>query len=145
MLLSYTFMSLLYLTTTDQEKTKTHLQGIWKDTDISHDLEQLKVKISDISKSHLDTWNIDELARDLKNNLSALNPLDWVQYIILLVIIFGITLLVIIVFPLIFRVLLRSVATTKRDILELRLRNKDKLSIIKKKKGGMPGTLVESA
>ena len=133
MLLSNTFVSLLYLTTTDWEKTKTHLQGIWKDTDISHDLEQLKVKISDISKSHLDTWNIDELARDLKNNLSALNPLDWVQYIILLVIIFGITLLVIIVFPLIFRVLLRSVATTKRDILELRLRNKDKLSIIKKK------------
>ena len=86
------------------------------------------------------------MARDLKNNLSALNPLDWVQYIILLVIIFGITLLVIIVFPLIFRVLLRSVATTKRDILELRLRNKDKLSIIKKKKkGGMPGTPVESA
>ena len=134
MLLSNTFVSLLYLTTTDQKKTKTHLQGIQKDTDISHDLEQLKVKISDISKSHLDTWNIDELARDLKNNLSALNPLDWVQYIILLVIIFGITLLVIIVFPLIFRVLLRSVATTKRDILELRLRNKDKLSIIKKKR-----------
>ena len=147
MLFSNTFVSLLYLTTTDWEKTKTHLQGIWKDTDISHDLEQLKVKISDISKSHLDTWNIDELARDLKNNLSALYPLDWVQYIILLVIIFGITLLVIIVFPLIFRVLLKSVATTKRDILELRLRNKDKLSIIKKKKkkGGMPGTLVESA
>ena len=125
-----------YNATTNWEKTKTHLQGIWKDTDISHDLEQLKVKISDISKSHLDTWNIDELARDLKNNLSALNPLDWVQYIILLVIIFGITLLVIIVFPLIFRVLLKSVATTKRDILELRLRNKDKL---KKNKGEMSG------
>ena len=93
-----------------------------------------KTEISDISNSHLDTWNIDELARDLKDNLSVLNPLDWVQYIILLVIIFGITLLVIIVFPLIFRVLLRSVATTKRNILELRLRNKDKLSIIKKKR-----------
>ena len=103
------------------------MQGVWRDTDISHYLEQLKAEISDISKSHLYTWNIDELARDLKNNLSALNPLDWVQYIILLVIIFGIALLVIIVFPLIFRVLLKSVATTKRDILELRLRNKDKL------------------
>jgi hypothetical protein len=67
-----------YNTTTEWLKTKTHLQGIWIVTDISHDLEQLKVKISDISKSHLDTWNIDELARDLKNNLSALNPLDWV-------------------------------------------------------------------
>ena len=33
-----------------------------------------KAEISDISNSHLDTWNIDELARDLKNNLSALNP-----------------------------------------------------------------------
>ena len=144
MLFSNTFVSLLYLTITDWEKTITHLQGIQKDTDISHDLEQLKVKISDISKSHLDTGNIDKLARDLKNNLNALNPLDWVQYIVLLVIIFGIVLLVIIVFPLIFRVFLRSVATTKRDILELWLRNKDKLSIIKKK-GGMPGTLVESA
>ena len=69
--------------------------------------------ISDISRSHLDTWNIDELARDLKNNLSALNPLDWVQYIIVLAIIIGIILLVIIVFTLIFRVFLRSVATTK--------------------------------
>ena len=122
MLLSNTFVSLLYLTTTDWEKTKTHLQGIQKDIDISHDLEQLKVKISDISKSHLDTWNIDELARDLKNNLSALNPLDWVQYIILLVIIFGITLLVIIVFPLIFR-LLNFVAMMKWEILELWLKN----------------------
>ena len=122
-----------YSTTTEWLKTKTHLQGIWKDTDISHDLEVLKIKISDISTSHLETWNIDELARDLKNNLSALNPLDWVQYIILHVIIFGITLLVIIVFPLIFRVLLKSVATTKRDILKLRLRIIDKFK--KKKKG----------
>ena len=126
-----------YSTTTEWLKTKTHLQGIWKDTDISYDLEVLKIKISDISKSHLETWNIDELARDLKNNLSALNPLDWVQYIILLVIIFGITLLVIIVFPLIFRVLLRSVAMTKWYILEHWLRNKDK--ILKIKKGEMPG------
>jgi hypothetical protein len=68
-----------------------------------------KAEISDISRSHLDTWNIDALARDLKNNLSALNPLDWVQYIILLAIIIVIILLVIIVSPLIFRVLLRSV------------------------------------
>ena len=98
---------------------------------MSHDMEQLKAEISDISRSHLDTWNIDELARNLKNKLSALNPLDWVQYIILLVIIFGIVLLVIIVFPLIFRVLLRSVATTRLDILELCLKKKKK----KKKRG----------
>ena len=55
-----------YNTTTDWEKTKAHLQGVWRDTDISHDLEQLKAEISDISKSHLDTWNINKLARDLK-------------------------------------------------------------------------------
>jgi uncharacterized membrane protein len=78
-----------------------------------------KAEISDISKRHLDTWNIDELARDLKNNLSALNLLDWVQYIILLAIIIGIILLVIVVFPLIFRALLRFVAMTRQDILEL--------------------------
>jgi hypothetical protein len=58
-----------------------------------------------------------------KDLLHPLNPLDWVQYIILLVIITGIILLVIIMFSLIFRVL-RSVATMRRDILELRLRNK---------------------
>jgi hypothetical protein len=81
-----------------------------------------KAEISDIIRSHLDTWNIDELARDLKNNLSALNPLDWVQYINLLPIIIGIILSVIIVFPLIFRVL-RFVAMTKWDILELQLKN----------------------
>jgi hypothetical protein len=53
-----------------------------------------KAEFSGISKSHVDTWNIDELARDLKNNLSALNPLDWVQYIFLLPIIIGTILLV---------------------------------------------------
>ena len=41
-----------------------------------------KAEISDSSNSHLDTWNIDELARDLKDNLSALNPLDWVLSLI---------------------------------------------------------------
>jgi hypothetical protein len=86
------------------------LQGVWKDTDISHDMEQLKTEISDINRSHLDTWNIDELASDLKSNLSVLNLFDWVQYLILLAIIIGIILLVIVVFPLIFRVLLRSLA-----------------------------------
>ena len=53
-----------------------------------------KAKISDISKSHSDTWNIDELARNVKNNLSALNLLDWVQYIFLLAIIIGTILLI---------------------------------------------------
>jgi uncharacterized membrane protein len=85
-------------------------------------IKAIKAEIADISRSHLDTWNIDELARDLKNNLSALNPLDWVQYIIVLAIIIGIILLVIIVFPLIFRVL-RSVAKMKWGILELWLKN----------------------
>ena len=115
-------MPLLYNATIDWEKTKAHLQGVWKDTDISHYMEQLKAEISDIRRSHLDTWNIDELASDLKNNLSVLNPLDWVQYIILLAIIIGIILLVIVVFPLIFRVLLRSVARTRWGILELNLK-----------------------
>jgi hypothetical protein len=129
-----------YNTTIDWEKTKAHLQVVWRDTDISHDLEQLKAEISDISKSNLDTWNIDELARDLKNNLSALNPLDWVQYIILHVIIIGIVLLVIVVFPLIFRVLLRSVATTRQDILELQLKNKKKKK--KKRRNATPSGRV---
>jgi hypothetical protein len=43
-----------------------------------------------------------------------------------LLLFFGIVLLVIIVYPLIIRVLLRSVATTRRDILELRLKIKKK-------------------
>ena len=38
---------LTYNTTIDWEKTKAHLQGVWRDTDISHDLRQLKEEISD--------------------------------------------------------------------------------------------------
>jgi hypothetical protein len=101
------------------KKTKAHSHGVWKDTYISHNMEQLKAEISDISRSHLDTWNINELASNLKNNLNALNPLDWVQYTILRAIMIGIILLVTIVFPLIFRVLLRSLDTIRWDILEL--------------------------
>ena len=65
------------------------------------------------------------MVSDLKNNLSALNPWDWVWYIILLAIIIGIILLVIVVFPLIFRVLLRSVATMRQNILELQQKYKN--------------------
>jgi hypothetical protein len=64
---------------------------------IGQDIAYIKARevvISDISNSHLDTWNIDELARDLKNNLSALNLLDCVQYIFLLANIISATLLV---------------------------------------------------
>jgi hypothetical protein len=39
---------------------------VWKNTDISHDMEQLKTEISDINRSPLDTWNIDKLASDFK-------------------------------------------------------------------------------
>lgn len=53
-----------YITTIYWEKTKAHFQGVWRDTDISHNLEQLKADILDISKSHLDTWNTDELDTD---------------------------------------------------------------------------------
>jgi hypothetical protein len=73
-----------------------------------------KAEISDISNSPLNTWNIGELARDFKDNLSALNPLDRVQYIILLAIIIGI-----------FRALLRSVATMRQNILELQQKYKN--------------------
>ena len=44
-----------YSATIDWEKTKTHLQGVWRDTDISHHMEQLKADIPDISRSNLDT------------------------------------------------------------------------------------------
>jgi hypothetical protein len=55
-------------------------------------LERQKFQILSIVTGTLGT--LDELARDLKENLSALNPLDWVQYVILLSIIIGTNLLV---------------------------------------------------
>jgi hypothetical protein len=33
------------LATIDWEKPKAHLQGVWRDTDISYDMEQLKAEI----------------------------------------------------------------------------------------------------
>jgi hypothetical protein len=60
------YTPLPYNATTGWKKTKAHFQGVWRDTDISHDMEQLKAEISDINKSLSDTGNIDELSRDLK-------------------------------------------------------------------------------
>jgi hypothetical protein len=34
--------------------------------DFSHYMEKLMEEISDISRSHLDTWNIDEMTSNLK-------------------------------------------------------------------------------
>jgi hypothetical protein len=91
---------------------------------LRQDIVNIKARLAEIS--YLDTWNIDELARDLENNLSALNPLDWVQNIILLAIIIDIILLVIVVFPLMLRVLLRSVAMARQDVWSPLLKDKRK-------------------
>jgi hypothetical protein len=40
--------------------------GFWSDLGSRLAMRARKAEISDISNSHLDTWNFDELARDLK-------------------------------------------------------------------------------
>jgi hypothetical protein len=47
-------MPLTYNATINWGKTKAHLQGVWKNTDISHIIQQLKIEISDINRSPLD-------------------------------------------------------------------------------------------
>lgn len=43
-------------------KTKAHFLGVWKDTNISYDLQQLQEQITATSQRHLDAWNVDKLA-----------------------------------------------------------------------------------
>ncbi|XP_042555352.1 endogenous retrovirus group K member 25 Env polyprotein-like, partial [Dipodomys spectabilis] len=60
----------------DWEAIKVHLQGIWKDNSLTHDIGQLQEDISALSQAHLETAGINSLAEDLQKGLKSLNPLD---------------------------------------------------------------------
>lgn len=105
-------------------RTKAHLLGVWKDTNISYDMQQLQEQITAMSQSHLDAWNMDKLAASFTKSLKALNPMDWIQYCIFTAVGLGLVIVVLLTFPILFRLILKSLHTVRRDILELLLKNK---------------------
>ena len=106
------------------EKVKNHLQGVWKDTDITHNLDDLQKDIAAMSKAHLDNDKLEALAAGLKSGFKALNPMDWTQYFILIGVVLFLLVMVVLLFPYLFRLVLKSIHTVKRDLTELRLKNK---------------------
>ena len=66
-----------YNATEQWEKVKNHLQAVWADSEITHDMEILQRDIATISKAHLDNTQLDSLAKGLEAGIKSLNPLDW--------------------------------------------------------------------
>ena len=47
--------------------TKNHLFRIWKDNDITHDMAQLQAQISAMSKAHVESTDIEDLAQSISS------------------------------------------------------------------------------
>lgn len=113
-----------YNTSAPWKKIKTHLQGVWKDSDITHDLNTLQKDISAMSQAHLQFGDLQSLASALETNIHALNPMDWIQYLIFVGIIGPLVLCAVILFPYLLQSLFRSVAAVEQENFEFHLKNK---------------------
>ena len=113
-----------YNTSLPWDKIKAHLQGVWKDNDITHDLGALQKDISAMSKAHLQIGTLKSLAKELESNMRALNPLDWIQYIILMTVLGLLIILVVILFPCLLKCLFRSFTTIRKEMFEFHIKNK---------------------
>ena len=84
----------------------------------------LQKDISAINKAHLQIGTLESLAKELESNMRALNPLDWIQYIILMTVLGLLIILVVILFPCLLKCLFRSVSTIRQEMFECHLKNK---------------------
>lgn len=106
------------------EKVKAHLEGVWKDNDMTHDLASLQKDITALSQAHLQDNGLETLASQLEEGLKKLNPLDWVQYCVFIGILGLLVALVIFLFPGIMKCLFSSLQQVQEDVTELQLKNK---------------------
>ena len=86
-------------------------------------MEILQRDIATVSKVHLDNTQLGSSAEGLEAGIKSLNPLDSTQYFVLIGILFMIV-MVMLLFPCLFRLLLKSIHSMKRDLPELPLKNK---------------------
>ena len=100
--------SLPYNTSQDWARVKNHLQGVWHDAVITYDMEALQKDIATISKSYLSEGSLESLTVTLEEDMKSLNSLHWLQYFIFIGILIFHHLQVVLLFPCLFRLLLKS-------------------------------------
>lgn len=115
---------LLYNTSQPWEKVKAHVQGVWHDNDITHDLHALQKEIAVVSQSRLQLGDLNELAESIGSGIKALNPINWKNYLIYIGVLAAIVLVVILLFPGVFKCILTSLRDVQQEVFELRLKNK---------------------
>ena len=113
-----------YNTSQPWEKVKAHLQGLWQDNNITHDLASLQKDISAMSQSHLQLGGLQDLASQLERGLKSLNPLNWVQYFVFIGVIILLIVLVIFLFPCLLKCLFSTLQAVEQEVFELHFKNK---------------------
>lgn len=105
-------------------QVKTHLQGIWHDTMLGPDLKGLHTKITEISQAYLTAPGSEIADRIWKSIQESINPVMWWSSLIHIGITGLIILILILVFPVVFRVILSSLRKTTLEFHHFRLKNK---------------------
>lgn len=81
--------------------------------DITHELESLQKNIAAISKAHLDEASLSFLTSDLELGIKNLNSLNWIHYLVMIGALILLFLLVVLLFPCLFKLLLHSIRTVE--------------------------------
>lgn len=87
-----------------------------------------------MSKQHIDAVDLSGLAQSFANGVKALNPLDWTQYFILIGVGALLLVIVLMIFPIVFQCLAKSLDQVQSDLNVL---------LLKKKKGGNAAPAAE--
>ncbi|XP_062041268.1 endogenous retrovirus group K member 25 Env polyprotein-like [Lepus europaeus] len=106
------------------EKVKAHLQGVWHDNDITHDLNALQKEIAVASQSKLQIGDLQDIATSLEAGIKNLNPITWKNYLMYIGIVAFVVLLIILFLPILTKCLLNSLQNVQQEVFELHLKNK---------------------
>ena len=103
------------------DEVKTHLQGVWYDTDIGPDIQALQTKIKGLSHAHLTSLFNDNVAKNILTSIqNSVNPTMWWSNLIHI----GITavIIIILIFPVLFRIILSSTRSVSTELKTLKLK-----------------------
>lgn len=77
-----------------------------------------------MSQAHLQIGGLQDLASEIEKGIKDLNPMDWLQYFIVIGVLILLVVLVIFLFPCLIKCLYTSVKTVQQDVFELHFKNR---------------------
>nr|XP_045012935.1 endogenous retrovirus group K member 25 Env polyprotein-like [Jaculus jaculus] len=109
----------------DWSQVKSHLQGLWNNSQLTMDMGLLHEKISDISNSHVGSASLEEVSTVFASAVTEfVSNTSWRNFLFNICIIAGLVLVLLFLLPVIFRQLCYSLSALTVDVQAIQLKQK---------------------